>query len=164
MDRKTWKKQSWGLTLLVMAGTSALAFGNDDLSPATKKELAAARSATAKYHDIAQAEADGYTNTGVYIPGEGLHYANFSLFDTTFDPERPEALIYAPVAGEDRLELVAVEYLVPLALSANAPAGFTGNADVWKQDEEGFGLWEMRAWIWMHNPNGMFAETNPRVP
>ena len=61
-----------------------------------------------------------------------------------------------------RLKLIAVEYLVPLA--AGRPAGFTGPADAWREDTERFGLWELTVWIWEHNPMGMFAHLNPRVP
>ena len=38
----------------------------DGFTAATHQELAAARSATAKYHDVAQAEADGYVNIDLY--------------------------------------------------------------------------------------------------
>ena len=48
-----------------------------------------------------------------------------SLIDANFDPEQPETLLYAPVPGEERLKLVTVEYVVPMALSPGAPAGFT---------------------------------------
>jgi hypothetical protein len=49
MNGKNRKKLLWALTLFVLAGTSALAAGkNDGLSAATHKELARARSATAK--------------------------------------------------------------------------------------------------------------------
>jgi hypothetical protein len=143
---------------------SALAFSKSDLSAATQQELARARSATAKYHDIAQAEADGYININLYLPGEGFHYVKFSLIDSNFDPEQPEVLLYALVPGEGRLELVGVEYLVPLALSPESPQGFTGDADQWRSDTEGFGVWELTAWIWLHNPEGVFAHDNPRVP
>jgi len=143
---------------------SALASGESKLSAATEQELARARSATAKYHDIAQAEADGYVNFNLYVPGEGFHYVKFSLIDGTFDPEQPEMLLYSPVPGEDRLELAGVEYLVPLSLSPNAPEGFTGDDDQWRMDSEGFGLWELNAWIWLHNPEGVFGYDNPRVP
>ena|SRR2546425_4873736 len=136
----------------------------DNLSTATNQQLAQARRGTARYHDIAQAEADGYVNINVYESGEGLHYVNFSLIDANFDPEHPEVLLYAPVPNENRLELVAVEYVVPLSLSSEAPAGFTGDADVWRQNSEGLGLWELDAWIWLHNSNGIFAFKNPRVP
>lgn len=141
---------------------SASAFGS--LSSATHQELAQARKATARYHDIEQALADGYVNFNLYVPGEGFHYVKFSLIDGTFDPSQPEMLLYSPVPGEDRLELAGVEYLVPLSSSAQAPEGFTGDADQWRMDAEGFGLWELNAWIWMHNPEGIFAHDNPRVP
>jgi len=136
----------------------------DNLSAATNQQLAMARRGTAKYHDIAQAEADGYVNINVYESGEGLHYVNFALVDGTFDPEHPEVLLYAPVPHENRMELVAVEYVVPLSLSSGAPAGFTGDADVWRENSEGLGLWELNAWIWLHNSEGIFAFHNPRVP
>jgi hypothetical protein len=135
----------------------------DDLGAATNEELAIARAATAKYHDVAQAVADGYVNVNDYEPGEGFHYVKFPLIDETFNPDEPEVLLYAQVPNEDRLELVAVEYAVPLPLSATPPAGFTGDADVWRENDE-IGVWEMTAWVWLHNSNGMFAHTNPRVP
>jgi hypothetical protein len=165
MNGKNGKKLLWTLTLFVLAGTSALAAGkNDGLSAATHKELAQARSATARYHDIAQAEADGYVNVDFYESGEGFHWVKESLNDANFDPEQPETLLYAPVPGEERLQLVAVEYVVPMALSPGAPAGFTGDADIWLEPSEAPGLWVLSAWIWEHNPNGIFANKNPRVP
>jgi hypothetical protein len=136
--------------------------GNAGLTPATHRELAAARSGTAKYHDIEQAKADGYVDIGLYEAHEGLHLVNVSLIDGIFDPAHPEILLYAPVPGEDRWQLVAVEYVVPL--NEPRPAGFTGNADRWREDTENFGLWELTVWVWEHNPQGMFADTNPRVP
>ena len=143
---------------------SASGIRKRDLSAATQGELASARRATAKYHDIAQAEADGYVSFELYESGEGFHYLKFSLLDATFDPTQPEMLLYSPVPGENRLELAGVEYLVPIALSPDAPAGFTGDADEWRNDMEGFGLWELNSWIWLHNPEGVFADRNPRVP
>ncbi len=136
----------------------------DNLSAATNQQLAQARRGTARYHDIEQAEADGYVNINVYESGEGLHYVNFALVDGNFDPEHPEVLLYAPVPHENRMELVAVEYVIPLSLSSGAPAGFTGDADVWRPNSEGLGLWELNAWVWQHNSNGIFAFKNSRVP
>ena len=121
MNGKNGKKLLWVLTLFVLAGTPALAAGkNDGLSAATHKELARARSATARYHDVAQAEADGYSDSNLYVPGEGFHWLKSSLLDANFDPEQPEVLLYAPVPGENRLQLVAVEYLVPLGSTNHA--------------------------------------------
>ncbi len=151
------------LTAHTTSGLTVVAAA-DNLSAATNQQLAQARRGTAKYHDIAQAEADGYVNINIYESGEGLHYVNFSLVDGTFDPEHPEVLLYANVHHANCLELVAVEYVVPLNLSATAPAGFAGGADVWRENSEGLGLWELNAWIWLHNSNGIFAFKNPRVP
>jgi hypothetical protein len=141
--------------------------GNDESgnnqSGDTNQALVKAKRATAKYRDIAQAEADGYVNINVYESGEGLHYVNFALVDGTFDPEHPEVLLYANVSHANCLELVAVEYVVPLNLSSSAPAGFNGGADVWRENSEGLGLWELNAWIWLPNSNGVFAFKNPRV-
>src|SRR5262245_28670170 len=74
----------------------------DDLIAATNQELAMARSATAKYHDPARAEADGYININAYEPGEGFHFVKPSLIDGTFNPDEPEVLLYAPVPNENR--------------------------------------------------------------
>jgi hypothetical protein len=143
--------------------TSAATFVADDLGAPTLQELATARAATAKYHDVNRAIADGYINVNDYEEGEGFHFVKPPLIDGTFSPDEPEILLYAPVPNENRLELVAVEYAVPLALSPTAPAGFAGDADTWRVNDE-HGVWEMTAWVWLHNSNGMFAHTNPRVP
>ena len=127
------------------------------------QELAQARAATAKYHDVDRAIADGYVVASGNEPGEGVHYVNFALVDGVFDIDHPEALLYQ-VLPNGKLQLAALEYVVPLSLSATAPEGFTGAEDVWRPNSEGFGLWEMTAWIWLNNPDGMFAQLNPRIP
>jgi hypothetical protein len=127
-----------------------------------KSELAQARAATARYHRVEQAEAEGYINIGLCEPGEGCHWLNPALLDGHFDPAKPEILLYLP--GENGLRLVGVEYVVPLTLSPGvAPEGFTGNEDLWREDSEGVGLWECTAWIWLNNPNGIFEQHNPRA-
>jgi hypothetical protein len=141
--------------------TPATARGESDLSPLTLRELAQARRATAKYHDIANAEAEGYVNGHLHTPGEGHHYVNPLLIDGTFNPEQPEVLLYASRPGEAGLRLVAVEYVMPNTFPV--PEGFSGDDDVW-QSEEPFPIWVLNAWIWLNNPNGMFTFLNPRVP
>lgn len=131
---------------------------------ALNAELARARAATAKYHTVEAAEADGYFNINFCEPGEGCHWLNPSYIDGTFDAERPEILLYAPDEN-GRLRLVAVEYVEPLALfPGGAPEGFNGDEDEWREDTEEAGLWELTVWLWLHNPNGMFEQHNPRVP
>ena len=42
------------------------------------------------------------------------------------------------------------------------PEVATGEEDAWVINQA-FGLWVVHAWIWYHNPDGMFNPTNPRV-
>ncbi len=151
-----------GSASLTTSSTSAAAkTAPDNLSPATNHELARARYATAKYHDFDRATADGYEFLQC-IPGEGLEYINWSLVDCTFDVEHPEALHY--IDEGHGLKLVGVEYVMPVACTATPPEGFTGNADEWEFEAEGLPIWALRAALWLPNPEGMFAEHNPRIP
>lgn len=158
------------LSLLVLAlialgsGVSSPAAGQGNSSSAILAELARARAATAKYHDIDKAETDGYVPLDFCEAGEGCHWVNFSLLDCEFDAMQPEILVYAPDKNGTPMHLVSVEYVQPLTCSATPPEGFTGSEDVWRQDEEGFNLWETSAWIWLNNPHGMFVQHNPRIP
>jgi hypothetical protein len=126
------------------------------------EELQRARRATARYHDIRNAVADGYVDINVVIPNMGRHFLKDSLLDVKFEVERPELLVYSP-HEHGRMELVAVEYAVPLELSAAAPEGFSGAADEWFADRR-FGLWTLHAWTWKDNPDGVFSPTNTLVP
>ena len=148
--------------VLVRAHNARTSAGvSSNFSPLTLRELALARRGTAKYHDIANALADGYVDGNLYTPGEGYHYINSLLVDGHFDPAQPEVLLYAARPGEDGLRLVAVEYVSPATFPV--PEGFTGDDDVWEL-EEPFPIWVVNAWIWLNNPNGTFTFLNPRVP
>jgi len=161
---KRTKKQLLALvsliSLVALVAVSTTVIGENN--SALQQELAQARNATAKYHDVNQALADGYFNVG-YVPGEGFEYINLSLFDCTFDLARPEAVHYVPSQGE--LKLVGVEYVIPIACTATAPAGFSGDSDEWEFMAEGFPNWSLNAWLWLGNPNGIFSEPpHPRIP
>jgi hypothetical protein len=152
------------------------------------KELAAARRATTKYHDVNVALADGYVPVPPHVPGMGVHYANFPLLDAVFDIERPEILLYSMAEGNGP-KLVAVEYVAVVPRP-----GFTGDSDLWELHpaschyadghevevpENGCppfspggaplalvhpDLFAVHAWIWRGNPDGIFAPFNPNVP
>ena len=120
------------------------------------------QTATSRYQNIENAKADGYADINVVVENMGFHYLKASLVDTVFDYRKPEILVYNK-NHEGRVELVAVEYAVPIALRPNtAPEGFTGANDVWKYDT-GFGLWLLHAWVWTYNPAGVFSPVNPSV-
>ena len=149
-----------GSAPLTTNNTSA-ASAVDNLSPATNHELARARNGTAKYHDFDRADSEGYDFLAC-VEGEGFEYVNWSLVDCNFDIEHPEALHYIP--DGNGLRLVGVEYVIPVACTATAPDGFTGDEDEWEFMAEGLPIWALRAAIWMPNREGMFAEHNPNIP
>ena len=123
--------------------------------------LAELRSATARYHNVEAALADGFIPLGVCEEDDSaLPYINPGRIDGTLDYAQPEALLYAPGA-EGKLSLVGVEFVVPYSLwTTAAPPAFFGVAF---QREDEFGVFGLHLWIWSYNPNGMFAAHNPRV-
>ena len=129
------------------------------------RALAALRRATARYHDLTAATDDGF----VFLHGcesrseegpVGMLYVHPGRLDGVIDPNAPEALIYEP--GDDgRARLVGAELAIPYVAWTNAqPPQFLG-ATFQREDE--FGVWGLHIWIWRSNPEGMFAESNPRV-
>jgi hypothetical protein len=153
------REKSTILSILICTGILQTRAGD----AAFNQGMARARAATAIYHNVERAIADGYERASEFESGEGYHYLNFALVDDNFEIERPEALLYT-VGPDGQLRLAAVEYLVPLADSEEAPEGFAGDEDLWREDSEGFALWELNVWLWLNNPDGMFAARNPRIP
>ena len=92
----------------------------------------------------------------------GWHFLNPNLLDGEFVPTEPEILVYE-VDCDGTYKLVALEYAIPLELSAKPPRGFIGKNDVWFEDL-GFQLWTLHAWVFDYNPDGVFQKFNPRVP
>ncbi|MFN6965021.1 MAG: hypothetical protein ACK4S4_14825 [Pyrinomonadaceae bacterium] len=129
-----------------------------------RQALAAARRATARYHDIERAIADGFVPLSpcVSVPGlgtMGIHYGNIGrITNPDVNPARPEVLLYLPdEAGEMRL--VAVEYVVPAPLVPAAPVLFGQTFEY----SPGRNAYELHVWAWRHNPAGMFAPFNPSL-
>jgi len=144
----------------VLSAPAALASNGDDESA-----VAGVRQATAAYHDLDKAVAANY---GRLLPcfdspgvgGMGQHYVDTSRLDATIEANRPEALVYE-VDG-NRLQLVAVEYIVPWTawVSTTPPPQLYGRPFF---SNTALHLWALHAWIWRPNPTGMFANYNPRV-
>jgi len=106
-------------------------FGNyTGLAPETVWELQQAKIATAKYNNFDNAINDGYVDINVIVPEMGYHYLKVDNLNATFEYSKPEILVYNKEEN-GRMKLVALEYAVPIALSPNAPSGFTGDNDVW---------------------------------
>jgi hypothetical protein len=127
--------------------------------------IAALQRVTARYHELDVAKSEGFVllHECESRPGEGpvgVVYVNLArLLDGVIDPEAPDALIYAP--GSTGPRLAGVEFAIPYALWTNPqPPQFLG-ATFQREDE--FGVFALHAWVWLNNPDGLFAETNPRV-
>ena len=138
----------------------------DDVGAAANKELAAARRATAKYHDFQQALDDGFVQATPCVEGEGIHFRAPDEFpdnelDCVFDPEDPELLHYVPKPNGE-MQLIGVEYLVPVTCQAGPPEGFSGDADEWEL-EIGGTVWALNAFIWQGVPEGVFAFRSDKI-
>jgi len=130
------------------------------LSPATMAELQQAKIASASYNNIENAFADGYEDIHVIVPHMGYHFMKMENVDANFEINKPEILVYSPNPASGHMQLVAVEYAIPN--TEPQPEGFTGSDDVW-DNNAGFGLWLLHAWVWEYNPDGVFSPMNPNV-
>ena len=139
------------------------------LAAAVRDEASVAatlRRVTDRYRNIETAKAEGFVllHDCESRPGEGpvgtvyVHVGR--LLDGKISAERPDALIYEP-RREGRFTLVGVELAIPYAMAPNQQApSLLGHTF---QDEPEFGVFALHAWVWRDNPDGMFAETNPKV-
>ncbi len=133
------------------------------------------RTATAKYHDLSVALADGFTpfsTTGGTTPtcfdhagqgGMGVHYVHD--IDDTVDPMDPEAMVYE-IVDPDHLRLVAVEYIVPANFVEDTAGNVVNLPSVLGQDfhkNTTLGVYVLHGWIWENNPAGVFSDFNPNV-
>jgi hypothetical protein len=142
--------------------------GDASFGAAVNKDLATLRRVTAPFHVFAKAEAAGWstkitscmTDPGG-AGGMGFHYGNTALIDGTVSVDKPELLLYEPEKN-GRLRLVAVEYIIPYAAHGRDEAPPVLFGQQFKQNDV-FQLWGLHAWVWKHNPSGMFADWNPDV-
>jgi len=153
------------------------------------QQLAAARAATAKYHNAAAAEADGFGSTEECVSDPvlgtmGLHFVHGArLADPAVKIEAPEALLYLPQNGKPRL--VAIEYVqlilidgvpymgcgvginsCPPANPPPPPALYEGIAFNGPMAGHEPGMpwhYDLHVWLWAQNPAGMFTPFNPAL-
>lgn len=139
------------------------------------------RAATERYLDREAASADGYRLIGDDFPGMGEHWIQTDLvFDGVYDPTRPEMLTYVTIDGIPRL--LGIAYALPL-LEGEQPPDEPAGRDAWHAhtgslDDEtlaphhhssahadhGARLAMVHAWVWLENPEGMFAADNWSIP
>ena len=155
--------------MAVLAGAASVAFAGE------RPELSMVRNATARFHDLSKADAEGYKKFYICTDNEGVgtmgqHFVNGSLVgDGVLDPTHPEALVYEPRANGG-YKLVAAEYVeiaaVWEATHANPPQLF-GHTLKKVPAPNRYGLpdfYEIHAWVWAPNPRGMFGRPRSRSP
>lgn len=138
-----------------------------------EQDIATLRQATSRFHRFDEAVEAGYTVTVAHpvtgatcladpdLGGMGQHMLNPDLVDGAVSVASPEAVIYEPMQN-GRLRLVGVEYIVPYAIRGpdEAPPTLFGREFLHNPT---FGLWMLHAYVWKHNPEGMFATWNPAI-
>ena len=169
----------------VMAGfVAAVLFGMvvpaQHTVQADEVQIDAVRKALEKYKDpyvairdlylstVACVHYDGSTEEGHlnYPKGAmGIHFVNLTI-KGPLDPMKPNVLIYEPKDG--KLNLVAAEWLVPLAVATERPELFgqkflgpmEGHEPLIPRE---FHHYDQHVWLFKDNPEGMFSATNSNV-
>lgn len=140
-------------------------------TPPPRRELRAVKRATARYHSVRTARANGFSAFSLDpnnpdVPtcfdspdgGMGVHFVRH--IDAVLDATDPEALVYE-VERNGRVKLVAVEYIVPEEfIDPNDPPMLFGQM---LHHHPFLPVYILHAWIWKSNPDGVFADFNPRV-
>ncbi len=156
---------------ILLSGLDATPTGAE----ATEARLADVRRATARYHSVGAALADGFVATEECVAhptlgGMGFHYVHPERAgDAIVVPTEPEALLYVR-QGNGVLRLAGVEWVSPdpdqdLATDAGRPVVFGQPFDgPMPGHEPGMPIhFDLHAWIWQHNPSGTFSPWNPAV-
>jgi hypothetical protein len=133
------------------------------LTPEQQRDLNALRGATEAYTDFARARTAGYSERLTDCMsdpsgGMGYHYGNTALIDGSARLLEPEVLMYEP-QRDGSLQLVGVEYIVPLSAAASPPTLFGHTF----HRNDALGLWALHVWLYRDNPSGMFSDWNPTV-
>ncbi|MEN4041155.1 MAG: hypothetical protein ROW52_14730 [Anaerolineaceae bacterium] len=163
------------LLLTALAGVAYAATGVTN--PAVLKDLAQVRRATAKYHDVNVALADGFIRTPHCVEepglgGMGVHFIHPArLMDPAISLLEPEILLYSET--ENGMKLLGVEYFYGIGapdtpIPDPAPPSpilfgraFDGPMDAHEPGQPPH--YDLHVWIWQANPSGIFAPFNPKV-
>ncbi|HEY5729790.1 MAG TPA: hypothetical protein VIS72_07030 [Anaerolineales bacterium] len=162
--------------LLLSVFASIVYAAGGETNPVVLRDLAKVRQATAKYHDVNVAYADGFIRTPECVSspdgGMGIHFINPArLMDPAENILEPEILLYVEKGGE--MKLVGVEYFYGIGApdtpvpnpAPPAPVLFDRSFDgPMEQHEPGQPPhYDLHVWVWQANPSGMFAPFNQNV-
>jgi hypothetical protein len=158
------------LSLIVVTSVAMASSGSMKPAPTLVDTV---RQVIAPFRDVGKAEKAGYALLHGCVSGPqegamGVHYANGALVgDGVLDAQHPEALLYEFKDG--RPQIVGVEYIVIAAdwdAKSKTPPVLMGQLLNYSGAPNRFGIpafYELHVWAGKTNPNGMFADWNPRV-
>jgi hypothetical protein len=134
----------------------------------------AVRRETEQFRDVRRAAPDYGPVLGCVsgpdVGAMGVHFVNPALLmDDVVEAAHPEALIYE--FKDNLARLVGVEFIVFASLwhathEPNDPPVLDGHLLHFVDSPNRFGLpahYELHVWAWRENPNGAFADWNPRI-
>lgn len=150
----------------------------NQLTPAQASQasdlIKAVREATDRFHNVAQAEAEGYHLQFGCVSGEssgamGLHFVNGDLVNSgEIDPAHPQIVIYEP-ATNGNLRLIGADFLVfakQWDAKKQGPPQLMGQLFHLFDKPNRFGLpafYTLHVWAWKDNPSGAFVNWHPNV-
>ncbi len=160
------------LAAVLVSQLAAVAEG-DSSGRRQARALGALKQVTAAYHNEALAVAGGYKTTDHCVASEqggmGYHYTKLEWIDEFVDRSQPEILLYAPGEKGTR-KLIGVEYFKVDAdqnvdTDDDRPSLFGQPFDgPMPGHEPGMPIhYDLHVWLWRNNPDGIFAQFNPRV-
>ncbi len=177
MSRLLWSLSARRIVLtgFFVVVTVGAVLGRTAGSQAARGPVAGLRAATAMYHSVDRAVADGFVPTDecAALPGAGAmghHYVNPPrLTDGVIDADKPEILLYAK-DHDGKLRLAGAEWFTAdldqdLSTDAGRPVLFGQRFDgPMPGHEPGMPIhFDLHAWIWQDNPLGTFAAWNPAL-
>lgn len=158
------------VALFLRAGLLGPVFAQDAVQP-TMDQLRQLRVLLATYEDVDAALADGFEQFGHCMSGpqgaQGIHFTNGARIDDPgLDPLETEVLMYEPRA-DGSLRLIGAEYLVFQqawhSAGTDASPALLGREFYLNTTLLDEPFYALHAWVWQHNPLGMFANWNPLV-
>jgi hypothetical protein len=170
------------LTLAACSAPASVTGGQDPEPSASKAAVAPAaqpafvelRQVTARFQKFEDANAAGYSTkvtpcwTHHSAGAMGYHYGKMDLFDAKVDLLAPEVLMYEPQAG-GHLKLVGMEYIVPIeawTAAGHNPSDQNDRPTLLGQkytQHSSLPIYKLHIWLWRDNPQGTFADWNPKV-
>ncbi len=177
--RKTFVASITAVIMLLTATTAWAHSPGDHDSKRVRRQLEQVEKITSRFEKVSKAKRAGFVafaipesvgGTLLEIKGDeiscfdgasggmGVHYVRH--IDDKVNYKDPEALVYS-VGNNGRLKLVAVEYIIPEEFvdPANPPV-ILGQP---MHHHSYLPVYVLHAWVHKWNPDGVFADFNPRV-